>query len=76
MKYTLKVSYDCGVRYVAEKESDDLEELKQRGKELDREMLRWTIEDAEGKQVEYCNIHKSIVETILAQRLKGKRGND
>jgi len=70
MKYTLKVSYDCGVRYRTEKESDDLEELKQRGKELDRKMLRWTIEDAEGKQIECCNIHKSILATILAHRIK------
>ena len=61
MKYKLSVSYNCGVTYGVERESDDLEELKKAGKELDEQMLRWDIEDENGEAIECCAIHKSII---------------
>ena len=64
MKYKLNVSYDCGISYRVERESDSLEELKKVGQELDTQMLRWDIEDGEGEQVECCAIHKNIIKVL------------
>jgi len=61
MKYKLNVSYNCGVSYRVERESDNLEELKEAGKKLDEQMLRWGIEDENGEQIECCAIHKGII---------------
>lgn len=60
MKYKLNVSHNCGVSYGVERESDNLEELKKAGKELDEQMLRWDIEDEDGKSIECCAIYKGI----------------
>jgi len=62
MKYKLNASYNCGVSYRVEKESNNLEELKEAGKKLDEQMLRWSIEDENGNQIECCGIHKGIVD--------------
>jgi len=61
MKYTLFVSYNCGVNYHAEAESDNPEELIQQTQKLDEDMLRWSIEDEEGNFVDISKIHKNII---------------
>lgn len=73
MRYKLNVSYNCGCSYRVEKESDNLEELKKEGKNLDGQMLRWTIEDERGKQVEGCAIHKGIINFMGAVRRKEEK---
>ena len=66
MKYKLNVSYNCGVSYGVEKESYNLEELKEAGKKLDEQMLRWDIEDENGEPIECCVIHKGIFSFMKA----------
>jgi len=70
MKYKLNVSYDCGISYNVEKESEDLKGLKKRGKELDEQMLRWDIENEKGEQIECCAIHKEIITFMAVANLK------
>ena len=59
--YHLKVSYDAGGSYGPEGQSENLNELVERGKGLDAQMLRWVIEDDSGEIVEASAIHKQII---------------
>lgn len=74
MKYKLNVSYNCGVSYRVERESNNLEELKEAGKKLDEQMLRWDIEDENGEQIECCGVHKGIIDFMEAvNRQEGEK---
>jgi hypothetical protein len=73
MKYKLNVSYNCGTSYRVERESNNLEELKEAGKKLDEQMLRWDIEDEDGEPIACCAIHKDIfnfMEAVNRQEVK------
>lgn len=59
----LMVSHDCGNSYQEAMEGE-LAVLVQRGKELDKEMLRWVIEDGDGDIVEACKIHHDILDSM------------
>ena len=58
--YQLKVSYDAGCSYSSGGQSENLNELVEKGKGHDEQMLRWVIEDDSGKIVEASAIHKQI----------------
>lgn len=64
MKYKLMVSYDAGGSYSFKETSNDIEKLKKMGEELDKEWLRWVIEDEQGEIMEFSLIHKQIVDTM------------
>ena len=63
-KYYLYVSRDCGSKYRQEA-IGTLSDLENKGKDYDKESLRWYInkEDEEGNQVqvEVSAIHKQII---------------
>lgn len=59
-KYRLMVSYNCGMSHTHETESNDLATFDSRCKELDNQILRWTIEEQDGKIVRVCAIHKQM----------------
>lgn len=73
MRYKLNVSYNCGISYRVERESDNLKELKKKGKELDEQTLRWVIDDEDGNQVDCCAIHKNIVGFMEREINKGQQ---
>lgn len=63
------VNRNCGAGpYVKEDESNNLEDLKNYGTELDKQQLRWVIEDSQNddKIVQYCAIHKEIVKQSVS----------
>lgn len=70
MKYTLYVSHNCGMSYVPERESEDLESFQARCKELNEQMLRWSLEDEDSNPVGVCGIHAGIMAmmTVLNER--------
>lgn len=60
--YRLMASHDCGLEYVCVQESKSIKELLIKGKQFDRQMLRWYIEDSVGVQLGiYCKVHSSIL---------------
>jgi len=70
MKYILMVSYNCGCDYQKEEESHNKAYLVAHiGKKLDKEMLRWYIEDEKGKAVCFSGIHNSIVESLFGKEV-------
>ncbi len=72
MKYKLMVSYNVGVNYECEGESDNLSELAEKGEEFDKKTLRWVVEDEDGCIVVFSNIHRSIFENIERKRAEEK----
>jgi len=70
--YTLMVSYDCGISYHKEQQAETLDELKPRCAELDAQMLRWGIDDEDGRPVYdlVCARHQSLFRQI--QTLRGR----
>jgi hypothetical protein len=68
MTYTLVVSHNCGISYYPEQSSENLDDLRPKMKELDKQMLRWCI-DKDGEQIVddlscVCAIHKGIFEFL------------
>jgi ADP-dependent phosphofructokinase/glucokinase len=63
---TIFVSYDCGIQYQPYMTSSDINELVEKGKEFDEQMLRWYIEDPDGNMdcEHLSGIHRSIVNTM------------
>jgi len=60
------VSWDCGMSYQMESESLNPDDFKARTEELDKQMIRWTIEDEAGQcHDKLCKIHKSILAFML-----------
>ena len=61
--YRLMVSHNCGMTYYPERWADnDPSEFDARCDELNADMLRWTIEDENGKAVHrVCAIHAGIM---------------
>jgi hypothetical protein len=58
MKYRLMVSYDYGVTYQCESESDSPLELEAKGRLLDEKFIRWVIEDDTGNDIGvWCAAH-------------------
>jgi hypothetical protein len=73
MKYTLLVSYSCGISYDKEMEADTIEELKPRMDECDRLYLRYAIEENSELSIKnVCAIHRNIIATLAATDSKGK----
>lgn len=68
--YKLMVSHNVGISYAEEATADTIEELLPRGKELDEQMLRWVIEDEEGKVFVFCDIHTQMMDTIQRARAR------
>lgn len=63
--YKLMVSWDCGMSYQCEKKSDNINDFKERTVKLNRQMLRWTIEDEQGNLTgDICKIHGEIIATL------------
>jgi hypothetical protein len=65
-KYKLMVSYGCGCNYELDMESDNIEDFKERCDELDKQILRWSIEDEEGKSIDIGGIQKKILTSVAA----------
>lgn len=63
--YQLFVSWNCGMSYEKECEANIIEELRPKLEELDKNMLRWYIEeDGEYYSGESCAIYKGIFQFI------------
>ena len=60
------VSYDCGINYSVDRETETVEELQERMNELDQEMLRWYVENDAGVPIpgELCAIHASVLDSM------------
>jgi len=56
-------SYDCGIHYEVEA-VDEFDKLMTRGKELDREGIRWVIKDGD-KILAYSHVHLTHAQMIL-----------
>ena len=74
-KYVLMVSHDAGTTYHTEIEVDNLDDPKllARCEQLDKEWLRWCIEQ-NGQQVAgpICRIHRGLIDAMV--RLRGEEG--
>lgn len=70
MKYTLKVSYDCGSSYRTIMKSDNPQAFEEKCKKFDNEMLRWAIIDEENNVIDIGNIQKNILTGVLQARLE------
>jgi len=61
MKYRLMVSFSMGSSYRLAKESEDINDLLKIGKEFDKKLLRWEIENKKGKPLPYrCKIFSEL----------------
>ena len=71
----LMSSMDCGGSYYLEFETDDIEKIKKRGKELDEQMIRWYIEDNDGEISKkfMSKIHHDILATLLMMNSRRPR---
>ncbi len=68
--YRLMVSYNCGSSYDEDSRYDRLDDprLITRTEKLDKDMLRWVIEDTNGNIVDVGRIHKNIIEMMSLLR--------
>ena len=73
MKYQLMVSYDCGMTYATEDETDDVMDFAERCKELDDGSFRWTIADEHGNDIAEPQFVCRIFRTIVAENAKATR---
>lgn len=66
MKYYLFISYNCGCDYQQYGESENPKDLLEKVKdmELDKQMLRWSIENEKGDFYDISPIHKQIILTM------------
>ena len=73
--YRLMVSRDGGYHYQLYDQDESLEELKKRATKYDEQGLPWTIDDENGKSVEFSQIHKEIIDSIVHKyHGKGRSG--
>jgi hypothetical protein len=66
-QYSLMVSRDCGLNY-REEATGTKEALLEKGAELDKQMLRWTIQDDAGEIMAASAIHRGILATVERAR--------
>ena len=73
--YRLMVSRDAGCHYHLHDQDESLEELEKRATKYDEQGLRWTIDDENGKPVEFSQIHEKIIDSIVRKyHGKGRSG--
>lgn len=75
--YKLMVSYDAGCSYVEEVTADDPSKFNERCDQLDRDGLRWAIEDESGNPVHrVCAIHAHIHAFMEAVNVAARGGGE
>ena len=69
MKMKLMVSYDAGCSYQQDMETneeEDYNKMATRAMQLDKEWLRWVIEDDSGEYIAVSRIHRKLLAMIDA----------
>jgi hypothetical protein len=66
--FTLYVSHDCGISYGVIKEASTIAELRKECDELDRQKLRWYIENESRALIEVSAIHKKTLSAAIRAR--------
>jgi hypothetical protein len=62
--FKIVLSQNCGASYEFAGAYDNLADLEAVGRRYDEQMLRWFVEDADGKMVDFSAIHRRIVALV------------